>query len=196
MLRRPSVGARADVDDVRVRVGHVDGADRAGAEVTVRHVDPGRAVVGRLPDAAAGRPHIKGARLLGDAANRGNPAAAGRTDHSILQPGEQTGIVDDVGVGRLALRLSVGFDSSSDHQRRCAQKERGVTHLDHGSLRLPLTVRSRFGASRLRPNDSDVLVGQVPYLDPERLRQLAQLLDDPAAGLAIGQARPTALRSR
>ncbi len=55
--------------------------------------------------------------MLGDPRYSGHPAAAGGTDHPVLQAREEAGIVGDIGVGRLAARLAVSLDSSSEHQR-------------------------------------------------------------------------------
>ncbi len=80
-----AVRAGADVDDVRVGVGDIDGADRSGTEVAVGDVVPGRAVIGRLPDAAARGAHVEGTGLLRDSRHRRDPAAARRADHPIAQ---------------------------------------------------------------------------------------------------------------
>ena len=69
--------AGADVDDVGIRGGDGDRADRRVVDQAVGHRLPGRAAVGRLPQAAAGRAHVvlvRPRRAAGD----GNGAAAAR----------------------------------------------------------------------------------------------------------------------
>ena len=93
-----------DVDDVRIRVRHVDRADRSGRHLAVGHRHPGDAVVLGLEHAAAGRAHVEHVRLRAHAGGRGRSAAAVRTDRSPAQILIRVRIDDDVGV-RLRLRL-------------------------------------------------------------------------------------------
>ena len=91
--------AAAGVDDVRVRLGDGDGADRA-AEEAVGDVLPGAAAVGRLPDAAAGAAEVVGVAVAGQAGDGGHAAAAVGADLAPLHPLEQGGI--DRRLGRRA----------------------------------------------------------------------------------------------
>src|SRR5262245_53467103 len=59
--------AGAAVDDVRVRLGDRDRADRRGFEVAVRDVRPRRARVDGTPDASAGAAHVVQLLIAGDA---------------------------------------------------------------------------------------------------------------------------------
>src|SRR6185503_21181958 len=69
------LAAGADVDHIRVRVGHVDRADRPGRDLPIRDRHPGDAVVLRFPDAAAGRAHVEDVRLRSYAGGRGRASA-------------------------------------------------------------------------------------------------------------------------
>ena len=80
--------AGADVDDVRVRLGDGDGADRRVVDLAVRHRLPGDAAVGRLPQAAAGRAHVGLVRPRRAAGDRNRPAAARRTEAAPAQRAE------------------------------------------------------------------------------------------------------------
>ena len=86
-----AVGAGRNVDDVRVRIGHPDRADRPRPEVAVRDVAPVVPAVGGLPDAAAGGAHVEGGRV-GAVARHGGDAAAARGAHvAVAQAAEQVG---------------------------------------------------------------------------------------------------------
>ena len=84
----PRLLAAADVHDARVARRDGDGADRT-AERAVADVAPRRAAIGRLPDAAAARPHVVRAALAGDAGHGGDAAAAERPDEAPLQRRQQ-----------------------------------------------------------------------------------------------------------
>ena len=68
------------VDDVRVRLGDRDGADRARAEVPVRHVLPVDARVRRLPHAARHRAEVERGGLRRMPRHRDHPPAPERPD--------------------------------------------------------------------------------------------------------------------
>ena len=72
--------AHADVDDVRVRVGNRDGADRGAGDLAVSDRGPVVAGVGRLPQAATNRAEVGLARPSLDAGNRNRAATAVGTD--------------------------------------------------------------------------------------------------------------------
>src|SRR5213079_110313 len=79
-VRSDGLAARAGVDDVRIRIGDVDRADRSGRDLSVAHREPRDAEVLRLPDAAAGGAHVEDVRLRAHARRRGRSAAAMRAD--------------------------------------------------------------------------------------------------------------------
>ena len=72
--------AHAGVDDVGVRLGDGERADRAGPEVAVRHRQPGDAAVLGLPDTAARGAEVVDVGLAGDAGDGGDATAAVRSD--------------------------------------------------------------------------------------------------------------------
>ncbi len=72
--------ARPDVDHVRVGLADLDGADRRGVDLAVRHRLPGRAAVGRLPQPAAGRAEVVLQRPGGAAGHRRRATAAVGSD--------------------------------------------------------------------------------------------------------------------
>ncbi len=80
-----TVGAGADVDDVRVVLRDADVADRGRVEKPVGHVVPGRAVVLGLPDATAGRAEIESCGGRDGAGHCRDPAAARRADVAIFE---------------------------------------------------------------------------------------------------------------
>ena len=84
-VRTDRFAAGSHVDDVRIRVGDVDGADRAGRDLAVGHREPRDAVVLRLPHTAAARAQIEDAWLRADARGRRRAAAAMRTNRSPAQ---------------------------------------------------------------------------------------------------------------
>src|SRR5262249_13448569 len=89
---RAHVGfAAADVDHVRVRGGDGDGADRCD-RLRIEDRQPGAAGVGRLPDAAADRAEVEGARLPRHAGHAVDAAAAERSDHAPAQSAVERGI--------------------------------------------------------------------------------------------------------
>jgi len=73
------------IDDVGVRLGDADRADRARGDLAVADRPPEGAAVFGLPDAAARPAHVEGARLAADAADRRDAAAAVRADRPPLQ---------------------------------------------------------------------------------------------------------------
>ncbi len=75
----------ADVDHVRIRLGHGDRADRARLEVLVGHDLPVGAAVGRLPDPAAGGAEVEDVGLVAYADDRDRAAAAVWTDRAEAQ---------------------------------------------------------------------------------------------------------------
>ena len=80
-----TVRARAHVEDVGVRLRHADSANRRGGKIAVGHVAPALAVIGALPDAAAGSAQIERARRLHGAGDRGDPPAARRANAAVGQ---------------------------------------------------------------------------------------------------------------
>jgi hypothetical protein len=80
--------ARAGPDDGGIRLEHRDGPDRLDS-LRVEHGLPRGAAVDRLPDAAAGAPHIEDVGIGLDAFDRRHPAArASRADGAHGEPGE------------------------------------------------------------------------------------------------------------
>src|SRR6185437_4811930 len=77
--------AGADVEDLRIRGRHRHGADAAGLEVAVGEVAPVVAVVGRLPDAAAGGSHVENVGLVGNAGHGGDASAGEGADAAPVQ---------------------------------------------------------------------------------------------------------------
>ena len=93
--------ARADVHDVRIRLGDADGADSA-AEILVGHRQPRVAAVDALEDAAAGGAEPVLLRTRRGARDRDAPTPAENAD---LAPGEGGKHAGVVGSGGLGLRL-------------------------------------------------------------------------------------------
>jgi len=81
--------ARADIDDVRVGLGELDGTDRAGGEEPVRDIRPRLAVIAGLPDTASGSAHVESKRLPAVTSNRGHATAAQGPDHAVAEPSEE-----------------------------------------------------------------------------------------------------------
>ena len=80
-----SVRAGAHVNNVRVRVGNPDRADRARGEVTIGDGMPMDPVILGLPDAAADRPHVEGGRMRTMPSDGRDTSAAGWTHHPVLE---------------------------------------------------------------------------------------------------------------
>ena len=81
--------AHPDVDDVRVRLGDGDRADRGGLEEAIGDGTPRQAAVGRLPQPAAGGAEVVLERPAGAAGHRLRAAAARGSERSPAQAGEQ-----------------------------------------------------------------------------------------------------------
>src|SRR5439155_23679690 len=81
-VRADRLAAGPDVNDMRVRVGDVDGADRSGGDLSVGHREPGVAVVLGLPHTAAARAHVENVRLRPNAGRGRGASAAMRPDRS------------------------------------------------------------------------------------------------------------------
>src|SRR5947209_11812643 len=90
-VRANRLAAGADVDDVWIRVGDVDRADRSRRDLSVGRGEPGDAEVLGLPHAAAARAHVEHVRLRADAGDGRRAAAAVRPDlppaHVLIRPG-------------------------------------------------------------------------------------------------------------
>ena len=84
--------AGAGIHDVRVGLRDLNGAHGSDGDLAIRHIDPGVTGIGSLPDAAAGRTHIEGEGLRGDAGDGGNAAAALGADHAVFQVGPEGGV--------------------------------------------------------------------------------------------------------
>jgi len=105
-------GARSDVDDVGVRRGDGDGADRAG-RLVVEQGHPIGAVVGGSPDAAVVETGIEGVGLGGDAGQRTGTSGTSRTDVAPAHLSEREFLS---GSGRTEGSKSDGKDGKS-HKR-------------------------------------------------------------------------------
>ena len=81
--------AHADVDDVGVGLGDGDRADRGAVNLAVGHRRPRLALVGGLPQPAAGRAEVALVRPALHARDGNRPAAAIRADAAPLVGGEQ-----------------------------------------------------------------------------------------------------------
>ena len=77
--------AHADVDDVGIRLGDGDRADRGAGDQAVGDRRPLRAAIGRLPQAAADRAEVGFLRPSLDAGDRDRSAAAIRADAAPLE---------------------------------------------------------------------------------------------------------------
>ena len=115
-----AVGAGGHIDDVRVALGDRDRADRGAAEITVGDRPPVVAVVGGLPDPAAGRTHVEGARVGAVARHRGDPAAPGGADHPVTHRRHQIGI----GLGGQRDRRQQRSEQGPEQRRRRGGQKR------------------------------------------------------------------------
>ena len=140
-----AIGAspRADVDDVRVGLGDRDRADRAGPEAAVGDGLPVAPAVGRLPDAAAGRAEVEGARLAGHARDRRDAAAAEGTDRPELEPLELVGEARRLRFLRSRRRLREGARSHESGSER--ERGQATSNDSHGS---PFGITNRSNRSR------------------------------------------------
>ena len=84
-------GARADVDDVRIRGRDGDRADRAGALVVEQRM-PGRAVIGGAPDAAIVEADVSHVRLAWHAGHGAGATGARRADLAPVHLGVDVGV--------------------------------------------------------------------------------------------------------
>ena len=84
--------ARANVNHIRIRRRHTNGANR-GRRRRVENGIPCATCVHRLPNAATNRAEIKSLRLAHDATNRVDAARAKRANHPPMQAGIKVGIV-------------------------------------------------------------------------------------------------------
>ena len=127
------------VNDARVGVRHVNGADGARRVVAVRDVHPALARVGRLPEAAAVRAHEVGPGLLGDAGHRSDPGALVGPDHPVLE-----GLVGG-GVVNVVLRAGGGRGGQQDQGEQPGRESHGCSF-----LRRALHPLRTCGAGRFR----------------------------------------------
>ena len=81
-VRPNRFASRAHINDVGVRVRHVNRADRSGGDLPVGHWEPGVAVVLGLPHTAAARAHVEDVRLRPNAGRRRGASAAMGPDRS------------------------------------------------------------------------------------------------------------------
>src|SRR6185503_20292601 len=93
--------AHAGVNDVRVRGGDRQRADRARLHLPVGHRRPARPAVRGLEDAAARGAHVEDLRLTGDAGHRRDAAAAERADLAPRVAFEQLRLEGRLRLGRL-----------------------------------------------------------------------------------------------
>ena len=84
-----AVAARADVDHIRIRLGHFDRADGSGVEKAVSCGLPGDAVVRGLEDPAARRAEVERPGLFSMPGHGGDPTAPRGTHHPVLEAAEQ-----------------------------------------------------------------------------------------------------------
>src|SRR5262249_44398622 len=95
--------AGADIDDVRIGIGHRDRSDRASLELAVRDVVPAIAAIGSLPDAATRRTEVIDHRLRRHTRDCRDAPTAAESERAVLETLEQRRI--DRGV-RLPASLS------------------------------------------------------------------------------------------
>ena len=120
-----AVGAGADVDHVRIRIGDGDRAHRSDRNLAVGDRRPGRAAVGRPEQAAAGDAHVERLRLRRHAGDRRDASAARRTDEPILHPLEERRIDDADHRCSSRLRPGVMPAPDSGHASPRTQGRRG-----------------------------------------------------------------------
>src|SRR4029077_632583 len=76
--------AAGDINDIGIRSGYGDGANRLGGFV-VEDGYPSTAVIVRLPDAAVNLPHVENIRLAGNAGGGAGAASAKRANHAPVE---------------------------------------------------------------------------------------------------------------
>jgi hypothetical protein len=119
--------ARADVDHVRIRRRHLDGADRRHVLDRIEDRVPGLPRAGGLPDAGGGKTDVERARLADRARHSGHASCAERSHVAPLQSREQ--------LGTEGLR---GAQHEQDHRREGSTENKGgrCEALQHGRVSL------------------------------------------------------------
>ena len=123
-IRPNRFAAGADVDDVRVGIGDVNGPDRSGCDLSVAHRRPGDAEVLRFPHAAAGRAHVEHVGLRADAGRGRRTAPAMRADRSPPQ------ILIRVRIDRAARRCLrvIARLLERDHRQESQRQKKDLSH--------------------------------------------------------------------
>ena len=144
-VRSDRFAAGAGVDDVRIRIGDVDRADRSGRNLAVGHRHPGDAVVLGLPHAAAGRAHVEHVGLRAHAGRRRRSAAACRADRSPAQILVGVRVDDDVRVGlRDRARVGSRVAEHDEGERGDGEQQSFLMKAspDEATILLPARVRA------------------------------------------------------
>ena len=110
--------AHADVDDVRIRFGHGDRADRRTGDQAVGDRRPLRAAVGRLPESAAGGAEVRLPRPSLHARDRDRSAAAIGADAAPFERADERRIERAVGGGRLRRERRPRAEGPSGRERQ------------------------------------------------------------------------------
>ncbi len=144
----------ADVDDVRVRRGDGDRADRA-RRLLVEERHPRGAVIGGAPDAAIVEADVEDVRLAGDTGQRASAPGPRRADLAPVH----------VAVDVRRLRRLRGYERR--HHERCGREQRnGEGHAERGHAhRDRLLKRTRFGDrgnARIPPTECEA---EGPHLN-------------------------------
>ncbi len=124
-----SIGSRAQIDNVRIRVRHSDGPGGSQRNLTVRDGDPVFPVVGGPEHPSAGHTHVEGRGLRGHPGHSCHPATLPGSDGSEVEALEKVGVhrLHHWGTGALCLALNWRSKQSSQRENRdCGVAIHGV----------------------------------------------------------------------